>query len=479
MTKSMTNIRVQWSAFVAASLISLTANAGEPPKLETAVLFEPRDGLANVAAKVKAGQEVNVVFLGGSITVGGNSPNGYVTFVGNWLKQNYPNAKVNIFDAGVSGTGSDFGAVRYDRDVLSKNPDLVFIEFCVNDGDNDRTEPMERMVHKTWLKNPKADIVFFYTLEKHHLPYYQQGNLPPSASSHERVAAFYGIPSLGTAFHAASKINSGEIKWEQFSGDGCHPTQNGYLLFDEVFAKALPVLLSATPAKPHELDKSITPNLVVYPPLHIARLVEFKGDLATTTGEKPSKIYALPVPGTNWTKDPAFQDADGKTIWHLSWLPVSLGGKLDGTVGTDKTQWETNSMEWLEEWATYTGPEGIALFGQNFDNTVFGTSDKEIGVIRFIAPETGRYVISVYSGPWHAFGNSDKEMSLSVLKFTWKGGPGERLAFQKEIQKDSKGLSMKVETRMLAGEEIAFVPDTNAVRCSWSQFRAVVGFLGQ
>ena len=139
-------------------------------KLELAVIYTLRDGLPNAAEKLQVGGEVNVVFLGGSITHAAASPKGYVTFVGDWLKAHYPKAKINTINSGISGTGSDFGAARYDRDVLAKKPDLVFIEFCVNDGDSDRTDSIEKMVHKTWMKYPKTDIAIFYTLARFSTP---------------------------------------------------------------------------------------------------------------------------------------------------------------------------------------------------------------------------------------------------------------------------------------------------------------------
>ncbi len=69
-------------------------------------------------------------------------------------------------------------------------------------------------------------------------------------------------------------------------------------------------------------------------------------------------------------------------------------------------------------------------------------------------------------------------MSFSIFKFTWKDEPGESLAFTKEVRSASKGLAMSVETKLLAGEEIVFIPDTNASFGAWSGFRAAVGFLG-
>jgi lysophospholipase L1-like esterase len=463
-----------------ACTIPLEAAETPPVKLERATLFIVRDRLPNVAAKLKEGKEINVVFLGGSITVGGASPKGYVTFVTNWLKENYPNAKANVINSGISGTGSDFGARRYDRDVLAKNPDLVLIEFCVNDGTSDQTAAMERMVHKTWMKNPQTDIVIFYTLAQTHLEYYKVGSLPPSASAHERVAAFYGIPTLGTGFYAASKVNTGEIPWSGFSGDGCHPNQNGYILFADVFAKALPQLLKASTPQAHTLGKSITSNLVVYPPPVVVKPLEYKGDFITAKGEKAQKVYPLPIPNTHWIKEPVYRNAEGKTLWRLSWMPSALGRKADATVGADKTKWENNDMVWFEGDGCFTGPNGQGLFRPHASNAILGSVRSDMGLLRFIAPETGRYALMVTSGPWGAWQSDDKEMSMNILKFTWKGGTGESLALQKEIKKESKGLNMAVETTLAAGEELVFVPDcTGNMGGTWTKLMIVVGWMGK
>lgn len=454
------------------------AEAKAQTALERAVRFTARDGLPNAAARLKAGQEVNVVFLGGSITVGGRSPKGYVTFVTTWLNEQYPNANVTVINAGISGTGSDFGSRRYDRDVLAHNPHLVFIEFCVNDGNSDQTAAMERMVHKTWRKNPRTDIVIFYTLAETHLPFYKEGNLPPSASAHERVAAFYGIPTLGTGFNAASKVIAGEIPWSGFSNDGCHPRSEGYALFNEVFALALPELLKAAPARAHALGKSITPALAVYPPPVVAKPLAFRGEFVTAKGEKARKVYPLPIPSTHWIKEPVFRSEDGKPLWRLSWLPSVACRKADPTVGVDKTLWETNDMVWFAGDGCFTGPNGQGLFRPHFQNALLGSVRSDAGLLRFLAPETGRYAFRVTSGPWGTWKSEDDEMCLNVLKFTWKGGKGESLAFQKEVKKDSKGLDLAAETSLLAGEELVFFPGcTSGMGGSWSKLMIVVALL--
>ena len=88
--------------------------------------------------------EMNVVFIGGSITYGtGATANEkcYASLVGNYLKKANPDKKVNIFNAGLPGTGSDLGLFRLKRDVLSHKPDMVFVEFAINDKDRGRNDP--------------------------------------------------------------------------------------------------------------------------------------------------------------------------------------------------------------------------------------------------------------------------------------------------------------------------------------------------
>lgn len=470
---------------VAVSLFAPALRSGaEAPKPEPAQPFVVRDGLPNLAAKLQAGGEVRLVFLGGSITVnGGHGAEGYVNFVGDWLRQHYPQAKVTIFNAGIPGTGSDFGAKRYDRDVLAQKPDAVFVEFNVNDGVSDATVAMERIVHKTWQQNPNTDLLFFYTLADSHLASYQQGLLPPAASSHERVAAFYGIPSVGTARCAADKINSGAIAWKVFSADSCHPTAAGFKLFDEAFAAALPNLLKAAAPKPHALGKSITTGLQVYPPPLQAKPLDPQASFTSAQGVRASKVYPLPLPAVHWVQEPAFAAPDGKALWRLSWLKRSLGGKLDGSTGADKAQWEANDARWFEEGKGFTGPGSMTIFvGEGGDAARLSIADQAIPVLRFVAPSAGRYALAVQSGPFEIYQKDDLTVAMAALKFTWNGSKGELLKLQQEQKNSKKGLRFEVETTLAPGEELVLVPDVKApawLRGAWTRMKVVVAQVGE
>ena len=93
--------------------------------------------------------------------------NGWRNLTTAWLKEQYPNAQITEVAASIGGTGSDLGAFRLANDVLTKNPDLVFVEFAVNDGDKQPKNiwrQMEGIVRQIWKKNATTDIVFCYTV---------------------------------------------------------------------------------------------------------------------------------------------------------------------------------------------------------------------------------------------------------------------------------------------------------------------------
>lgn len=92
--------------------------------------------------KLRAGEEVCVALLGGSVTEGagaGSNDKGYAYQFVKALKETYGNGseeQIHYVVAGLSGTPSVLGLMRYQQDVLDvlgQEPDLLVIEFAVND----------------------------------------------------------------------------------------------------------------------------------------------------------------------------------------------------------------------------------------------------------------------------------------------------------------------------------------------------------
>jgi lysophospholipase L1-like esterase len=192
-----------------------------------------RKGLPNIFKKLSTQSEATIVFFGGSIT---NHP-GYRVYVTNWLQQQYPKCKINSVNAGVGGTASGLGVFRMDDDVLAKKPDLVFVEFAVNDGNTDSLtliHTMEGIVRKIWKQNLNTDICFLYTAGFGQLSDLNHGRFPHAAKVMEVVANHYQIPTIHMGFVVAQMVRDGKIDFKGtksavnakpfFSDDGTHPT---------------------------------------------------------------------------------------------------------------------------------------------------------------------------------------------------------------------------------------------------------------
>ncbi|MBQ2880827.1 MAG: hypothetical protein IJE40_01025, partial [Clostridia bacterium] len=75
-------------------------------------------------------ETVTVAFIGGSIT----HSDAYRSYVMEYLINAYPDNEFVEVRAGIGGTTSAFGVGRIDKHVIEYDPDIVFIEFSVNDG---------------------------------------------------------------------------------------------------------------------------------------------------------------------------------------------------------------------------------------------------------------------------------------------------------------------------------------------------------
>lgn len=245
------------------SLLALTGLLVVRATAEPLPECRPRDGLPNVFAKLEAGEEVRVAYLGGSIT----DAEGWRVLSRKWLAEQYPKARVSEIKATISGTGAELGACRLERDVLQYRPDLLFVEFAVNGAGNGPRRPvqsMEGIVRQTWRANPKTDICFVFTSGTWFLSSLQQDQLPHPMTLMDKVAEHYGVPSINLALDVARKVKAGTLVYQGakshdgdkvvFSGDGVHPfLDTGHALYLDAIVRSVPALKSAGRPGAHAL----------------------------------------------------------------------------------------------------------------------------------------------------------------------------------------------------------------------------------
>ena len=246
--------------------------------LATAQEVRARGGLPNFFRKAQTtGAELKIAYLGGSIT----AQNGWRVQTLAHFQRAYPQASFAEINAAIGGTGSDLGVFRVRQDVLSKGPDLLFVEFAVNDGGADPQRIircMEGVVRQAWRANPGTDICFVYTLTEALSPPMLEGKLQRSASAMEQVADHYGIPSITLGMEVAKLAKAGRLLWKAplpktdaekaalgdkfvFAADGVHPHDStGQVLCTEAIVRSLPALAiaNATPA-PHVTGPALDP----------------------------------------------------------------------------------------------------------------------------------------------------------------------------------------------------------------------------
>lgn len=238
-------------------LLTLQISAQTPVfQPRPAVDYAIRGGIGNVMAKLHAGKEVRVAYLGGSITETGDGWRPQTTA---WLTKTWPNAKIHEIHAAIGATGSELGVYRLEQHVLQNKPDLLFVEFAVNDGGNNPQKiwrQFEGIIRKTWKANPKIDIVFCYTIVSGMISDCRNGKYPNTANAMEQIADFYDIPSINFGPRVVKMLDDGKLifKGESapngvvlFSKDGTHPIASGSALYVQDIARAFKVMEISKP----------------------------------------------------------------------------------------------------------------------------------------------------------------------------------------------------------------------------------------
>ena len=181
--------------------------------------------MANVLKKAENGEEITVAYIGGSITEGltvapKNPELCWASLSYKWLCEQYPNTKINFVNAGLSGTPSILGNVRLERDVLSHDPDICFVEFAVNDGTEEKYRVAYDNLVRTLLTADKdiAPVLLFTVIKSGH-------SCQPHMSE---IGNYYGLPMISEPDSLGVEFAEGRMMWEDYSEDESHPHKRGH-----------------------------------------------------------------------------------------------------------------------------------------------------------------------------------------------------------------------------------------------------------
>lgn len=196
--------------------------------------------MADVFQKAQNGEDITVAYIGGSITEGYNAGTTefYAKTCTDLLQGYFPDITVTGVNAGISGTPSLLGNLRLERDVLSADPDIVFVEFAVNDGQEaDYKNAYESLVRTLLTQEKDIAVVLLFTV-------LDSGYTCQEHMS--KIGANYDLPMISVHDSVYEEIEAGRMTWQDYSNDQSHPNAYGHKCItdfvDNYYQKVLPVV---------------------------------------------------------------------------------------------------------------------------------------------------------------------------------------------------------------------------------------------
>lgn len=178
----------------------------------------------NVMERASRKESITIAFLGGSITQGFAASEPRLCYAGrtfSWWQKQFPGTEFTYINAGIGATDSEYGVARLEDHVLKHKPDLVFVEFSVNDENTEHyQETYESLVRKLYFSKKKPAVILVHNV------FYESGE--SAQDIHAEIAKHYDIPSLSAKETIYRAVQEGKVTLAEIAGDGLHPTDKGH-----------------------------------------------------------------------------------------------------------------------------------------------------------------------------------------------------------------------------------------------------------
>ncbi|MBR1861471.1 MAG: hypothetical protein IJ796_06400 [Lachnospiraceae bacterium] len=214
-TRRITNMSINFDAGI--------KNTGDTSRLKKA--FE----------RAERGEALTIAFLGGSITQGSLASEPslcYAARVFAWWEKTFPKAKLTFINAGIGATDSQFGCARAAEDVLAYKPDVISVEYAVNDMSTlHYMETYEGVVRKLLSAENEPAVYTFYNV------CYDNGS--SAELMHSKIARHYNIPAFSMQSTIYPLLLSGEVENRDITPDDLHPNDKGHEMVASVITYGL------------------------------------------------------------------------------------------------------------------------------------------------------------------------------------------------------------------------------------------------
>ncbi|MCR4641012.1 MAG: SGNH/GDSL hydrolase family protein [Lachnospiraceae bacterium] len=203
--------------------------------------------LRDVMLKASKGKEITLAYLGGSITAGSNaSPMESACWAAQtteWWRNTFPLAKINYVNAGIGATDSYVGVHRVEQEILQYHPDVVVVEFSVNDTKSLNVETYESLLRRLLESESRPAVV----------PLMLCTAGSTFAADHAPLAILYDLPIIAYF----NLFGTGMLAWDQAGdSDGVHPKNEGHAVISALMCSFYETVLEelVTDAENRGLD---------------------------------------------------------------------------------------------------------------------------------------------------------------------------------------------------------------------------------
>lgn len=216
--------------------VPVDLSAGVSDKMYSRAIMSEGDQtrLAAAMKKASAGETVTVGVIGGSITQGSlaSTPaNCYASKFNNWWTGKFPDAEINFVNAGIGGTNSYLGVHRVDEQLLAYKPDVVIVEFSVNDTDKLMNKySYDSLVRKILSCDTDPAVILLFTT---------MDNGTSLQDVHKEIGTAYDLPMISYHDAVYPEVAAGTLVWADISPDNIHPNDAGHDIINQIISRYL------------------------------------------------------------------------------------------------------------------------------------------------------------------------------------------------------------------------------------------------
>ncbi len=220
-------------------------------QMKLAIPYKAADesALYKCLQKAHNGKKITAGFIGGSITIGKMSVGAadacvdkklsYVEYFSRWWRQKFPEAGLDVVNAGINATDSYLGVHRVQKDILDQKPDLVVVEFAVNDQmTNLHKQSYENLVRRILTADFHPAVLLLFMSRTN----------GKSCQFHQiQIGKHYHLPMLSYGNVMEDMLRHGMHTADELSGDGIHPSALGSAIAGEILTRYLEIIYEKQP----------------------------------------------------------------------------------------------------------------------------------------------------------------------------------------------------------------------------------------